>query len=192
MKLLDRVIQYWRIRVATPYLRSSLRLLDVGCGDGTLFRCLRGSVREGVGIDPSLTEVLEIPRVELFSNRFPDGLPEMPPFDGIAMLAVFEHVPTEEQSHWVEACHGLLKPGGVTVLTVPSTRVDFILKVLRFLRLVDGIALEEHHGFKPEKTPELFEAGGFELKLHEKFQLRLNNLFVFKKPVWNRTRHLRD
>jgi hypothetical protein len=45
------------------------------------------------------------------------------------------------------------------------------------------MCLDEHHGFAVEKTPSLFCAVGLELVRHERFQLGLNNLFVFRKPA---------
>ena len=99
------------------------------------------------------------------------------------MLAVLEHVPAGQKPIWVEACHARLVKGGVVVLTVPSLRVDSILAVLRFLRLVDGMALEEHHGFDPNEVGPLFEAAGFQRVIHKTFQFGLNNLFVFSKTT---------
>ena len=45
------------------------------------------------------------------------------------------------------------------------------------------MALEEHHGFTPSEVKPLFESAGFRLAIHKKFQLGLNNLFVFTKIV---------
>jgi hypothetical protein len=69
------------------------------------------------------------------------------------------------------------------VVTVPHAAVDRILDVLIALRLVDGMAHEEHHGFEAASTPALFEAAGFTLTLCHRFQLGLNSLYVFAKPA---------
>jgi hypothetical protein len=97
------------------------------------------------------------------------------------MLAVLEHIPTARQAALADACHELLRDGGRLIITVPSPKVDHILAFLCFLRLIDGMSLEEHHGFKPGDTARIFAPPRFRLLAHERFQLGLNHLFVFEK-----------
>jgi hypothetical protein len=61
--------------------------------------------------------------------------------------------------------------------------VDRVLDVLIRLRVLDGMHEEEHHGFEASLTPGFFTAAGFELEKARRFQLGLNNLFVFRKPA---------
>jgi SAM-dependent methyltransferase len=178
---LDRLLQRWRISKARPFIRAGSRVLDIGCADGELFRRV-GGIAEGVGIDPDLPNpVPKAPKTVFARGLFPKALPDKQPFDVITMLAVLEHVPVEKQ--WILAadCARYLKPGGRLVITVPSPMVDKILAVLRFCKLIHGMALEQHYGFEPDDTPAIFEAGGLELVEARTFQLKLNNLFVFEK-----------
>ena len=75
----------------------------------------------------------------------------------------------------------LLSKGGRVIITVPSVLVDKILAILLFLRIVDGMSLEEHHGFSPDDLPGIFLPEGFRLIKKQKFQLGLNNLYVFER-----------
>jgi hypothetical protein len=75
---------------------------------------------------------------------------------------------------------GACEPEAGVILTVPSTRVDALLHLLKRVRLIDGMALEEHSGFDPDDTPSLFYRAGFRLLESHKFQLGLNRLFIFE------------
>jgi SAM-dependent methyltransferase len=154
-------------------------VLDVGTGDGALFR-LAGRGIGGIGLDPTLTAPAELSNARLLPGRLPH--PDVPPasFDAITLLAVLEHVPPGEQTAFARECARHLRPGGLVVVTVPSPRVDAILGVLLRLRLVDGLSLEEHFGFDPRDVPRVFAPPAWELVRHAPFQLGLNHLFVFR------------
>ncbi|MCX5676579.1 MAG: methyltransferase domain-containing protein [Planctomycetota bacterium] len=180
MKALDRLLQRWRLRKVHPYIGAGARVLDVGCAGGAL-RDAYPEIGTYVGIDPGLECSRRAGNMVLIRGRFPTDLGQEDPFDLITMLAVLEHVPVEEQPALAAACARLLKPGGRLVLTVPSPLVDHILTVLCFLRLADGIAIEQHHGYDARRTPNVFSAAGLTLVRWKWFQLGLNNLFVFEK-----------
>ena len=97
------------------------------------------------------------------------------------MLAVLEDIPTSAQAELADACYDLLKPGGRLIITVPSHGVDYLLAALRFLRLIDGMSLEEHYGFRPDDTPIVFARSKFRLFKRSSFQFGLNHIFVFEK-----------
>ena len=180
MKALDRFIQNWRIAKARPYLVPGTRVLDIGCSDGALFRRVPG-VGAYVGIDPALEGTLQHPSARLIRGRFPDALPDREPFDVITLLAVLEHFPPDQYERLARECAAHLKPGGHLVVTVPSAVVDRIVAGLRRIRMLDGMALEEHHGFSANLTPTIFAIPGLELVKRKRFQFGLNNLFVFQR-----------
>jgi 2-polyprenyl-3-methyl-5-hydroxy-6-metoxy-1,4-benzoquinol methylase len=183
MKAFDRLLQHWRIWKVRPYLSPGARVLDIGCADGALHRQLKPYLGDMVGIDPDLDSCLETGGCKLFPGQFPRDLPEVGPFDAITMLAVLEHIPIEQQAHWARECARLLKPKGYLIITTPSPMVDPILAALKFLRVIDGMSLEEHYGFDPTCVPSVFSVDAMELVKARKFQLGFNNLFVFKKSL---------
>ena len=180
MTWLDRYLQKWRIREARRELPPGARVLDIGTNDGALF-VLTGA--RGVGMDPELAAATPIPGVTLVEGAFPEDLPELPDesFDAVTALAVVEHVPEGELLIWVETIARLVAPGGPLIITVPSPAVDTILHVLMRLRLVDGMAAHQHHGFKVNNLDRLFTAPLWRRAKHRTFQLGLNHLYVFER-----------
>ena len=183
MKTVDRLLQQWRIAKIRPYLKPGASVLDIGCADGAL---LRAAPRLGgyVGLDPARDGSQAVPRGALIKGYFPADLPDpCATFDCITMLAVLEHIPLEAQAVLAADCRRHLRPGGLLLITVPSPTVDAVLAVLKFLRLIDGMSLEEHYGFDVRQVPDCFGAAALELVAHRRFQLGLNHLFVFRKPA---------
>jgi 2-polyprenyl-3-methyl-5-hydroxy-6-metoxy-1,4-benzoquinol methylase len=181
MKAIDRLLQRWRISKARQFIKPGARILDIGSADGALFRQLKISGAQGMGIDPTLKSNANVDGVPLIAGFFPKDLPAVEPFDVITMLAVLEHFPPNQHEDLRRGCVKFLKPGGRLIITVPSPAVDQILSALKFLRLIDGMSLEEHHGYDVNKTPEIFRAKNFRLLKRAPFQLGLNNLFVFER-----------
>jgi len=183
LKTADRLLQTLRIRKAVAYIPRRGRILDIGCGDGALFRYLDDRFTEGIGIDPDLEESVDLGTYRLIKGWFPKDLPTTDSFDAITMLATLEHVPTETQAELAQQCSHLLNPGGRLIVTVPSKRIDTILSMLKRIRAIDGMSLEQHYGFDPRLTPSLFSVDGLALIKSESFELGLNYLFVFEKTT---------
>lgn len=99
------------------------------------------------------------------------------------MLAVYEHLGASRELITSET-YRIVRDQGIVILTVPSAAVDPILKVLAAVRLIDGMSIEEHSHFNSSDTIKYFEKCGFSLKHHHRFQLGLNNLFIFKKEEY--------
>ena len=181
MKALDRFIQRWRMRQAMRFIPDQARVIDIGAHEGELFRALGDRLSRGYGIEPLRKTILEEANFTVVPGFFPMARPIEGGWDSVTMLAVLEHIPTPEQFALAAACYDLLKPGGRVIITVPAKAVDHILGALRALRLIDGMSLEEHHGFEPADTRKVFAAPGFRLLHQGRFQAGLNHLFVFER-----------
>ena len=182
MKRLDIFLQNARIKKAVQYVRTGNQILDIGSGDGSLFKHLKegGILFNGVGLDPEAQGISEV-NYRILKEKFPNVLISTMRFDIITALAVLEHIPRDEQDVFALNCNRHLETGGLVVITVPSKQVDHILGVLIRLRIIDGMEVGQHYGYDTDWTVPLFSNNGFELVKHERFQLGLNNLFVFKK-----------
>ena len=181
MKQTDLFLQRWRIRKVLPYIKRGARVLDIGSADGALFRQAPDLAPGCIGIDPTLKEAIHVDKFVLLPGFFPKDMPSDKPFDVITMLAVLEHFPDSEHATVAEGCARFLAPQGLLLITVPSPAVDLILKWLTFFRLVDGMSLEEHHGYEVAQTTQIFPPPRFQLVTRKTFQLGLNNLFVFRR-----------
>ena len=182
MKFLDRVLQRWRISKASSFIPLNAKVLDIGSHHGELADYC-SKISEYWGVDPKVEASCVTNKKHLVRGLFPEALPDESNFDAVTMLAVLEHVPTTQQSQLAHAIATNLAPGGRVIITVPSPLVDAILAVLRFLRIIDGMSLEEHYGFKVADTITLFESVGLRLLHRSSFQCGCNNLFVFESAV---------
>lgn len=167
---------------AVPYIEKNDVVLDIGSADGALFKRsdVAKRVARGIGIDPDAIPVQE-EQFRMVRGFFPNDLPVDQQFGTITMLAVLEHIPTDQQPFVARSCFERTLPGGRLLVTVPGPLVDRIINVLKAIRLIDGMSVEQHYGFDPKRTIPLFEDAGFRLKVAKKFQLGLNHLFVFVK-----------
>jgi 2-polyprenyl-3-methyl-5-hydroxy-6-metoxy-1,4-benzoquinol methylase len=180
MKTGDRLIQQWRMRVAARWIPKDSRVLDVGCHQGEFFAWLGERIAPSVGYDPLYDGHPNGNRHQFLPEMFREGLPlDSQSFDAITLLATIEHI--QDKSIIARESARLLRRGGCVIITVPSPLVDRILDFLVAIKLVDGMSLEEHHGFLPQDLPGIFIPAGFKLRKKQKFQFGLNNLYVFKR-----------
>jgi hypothetical protein len=182
MKRLDRLIQRARIRMALRFIHGRVRVIDIGAHRGELFTALGSRLEEGFGIEPLLAEKRGAARYSIVGGFFPESRPDREAYwDVVTMLAVLEHIPQVAQSSVAGACERLLRKGGRVIVTVPAPAVDRILGILKRMRLIDGMSLEEHYGFNPGDTVRIFTDAGLCLVDHRHFQFGLNNVYVFEK-----------
>lgn len=181
MKKIDYILQNERIRQAKKHLIGK-SILDVGCHNGELFQAvLKTKKIKGAGIDSVLSKKISTDNYDLFPGYFPDDFPLKEKYDAITFLAVLEHIPIEQIEKYPEILAGFLNPKGRIIITVPSKYVDYILNVLLFFKLIDGMDLEHHQDFDRNYLKTIFTENGYNLIVEKKFELGLNLLFVFEK-----------
>jgi len=168
------------MRIAAHWIPKGSRILDIGCHKGEFLLWLGEKISPSVGFDPLYKEKTIPGEHQFFNQNFQEGLHfDEDSFDAIILLATIEHI--QDKSIIARESARLLHPGGRVIITVPSPFVDKILDILLWLRIVDGMSLEEHHGFLPEELPDIFIPKGFRLRNNQKFQFGLNNLYVFER-----------
>ena len=184
MKLIDRALRRWRINEALKVAPKEInRVFDIGCDDGYLLNRVDDGRILLDGCDPRLAKASISPKSQLLNGFFPSVLKHNEhrgPYNVIFALAVFEHFTEEdliESSHRIAQ---MLTDDGRLIVTVPHPFVDKILDILLFLKLIDGQALEEHHGFDPESLVKILSQH-LHLVSRDTFQLGLNNIFVFSR-----------
>lgn len=180
MKKIDYFLRNWRYSVAEPFIPSGCDLLDIGGLDGSFLMRVYEKIHSGVCIDP-LLEDRSINKITFVKARS-DGILPFPDesFDVITMFAVYEHLGDQRKVITSESFRVCRKKGRV-LLTVPSSAVDTILKILVSARIIDGMSIEEHQHFKVSKIVDIFEETGFQMERWSKFQGGLNNFFIFRK-----------
>ena len=100
-------------------------ILDIGCGYGFALRALRHlgfTQLKGLEISPQQAERCRKAgfEVEVADDTIPWLKENAGQFAFVVLLDVLEHVPVASQIEFARAVHGVLKPGGKLILTVPN------------------------------------------------------------------------
>lgn len=181
MKKIDYLLQAERIRQAKKYIIGN-SILDIGCHEGELFKdMLKFKTISGDGIDNVLSTQIKTENYHLFPGYFPQDFPLKKQYDNVTLLAVLEHIPEEELRKYPEMLTEYLNPKGRVIITVPTKYVDYILNVLLFFKLIDGMDLIHHQDFERSLIKEIFTSNGYNLVAEKRFELGLNLLYVFEK-----------
>jgi ubiquinone/menaquinone biosynthesis C-methylase UbiE/uncharacterized membrane protein YraQ (UPF0718 family) len=148
------------------------RILDVGCGTGTLTLLVkeRAAEAEVVGLDAD-PEILERARIKArkaglevrFDRALATELPyEDASFDLVLSTLFFHHLTGVDKRRTAAEIARVLKPGGELHVADMGGPADPVMKVLFFstVRLIDG--LEQTRDNAAGALPAIFEAGGLD------------------------------
>jgi ubiquinone/menaquinone biosynthesis C-methylase UbiE len=146
-------IQRIKEAISADYVQPGTRVLEIGCGTGTLTRMLaqRGAIVTGIDASPRMLAeaekrikeanleeraTLKYMDAALIGDRFPAAS-----FDLIVSTLVFSELPPDDQRFVLEACRKLLTPDGRLLIAdevIPAksmTRLLFYLVRLPLLLL---------------------------------------------------------
>jgi 2-polyprenyl-3-methyl-5-hydroxy-6-metoxy-1,4-benzoquinol methylase len=143
---------------------DALRVLDVGCGDGTFAARLRERAPDMtlIGIDPLTGD--DEPFDQRITGFYPQDMPASDPFDCVVFNDVLEH--NSDPNSILRATTPLIAPGGRLVASIPNVRHFHVLVPLvlhgRFDYRPIGILATDHVRFFTRATMlELFDDSGY-------------------------------
>lgn len=144
--------------------RSDLEVLELGCGyRATQLVALTPRLQHGVGVDFQLApELASLPGFTFHEGTIEEALPRLASqtFDAVLLISVLEHL--REPLFVTEAIRGLLKPGGVLLINVPTWRGKTFLEFSAFrLGLSPKVEMDDHKMYydKHDLWPLLVRAG---------------------------------
>jgi len=173
--LSQRAIRRW-----LPGVRD-LEILELGCGfRATQLLALRDRLKHGTGVDFRIApELREAEGFTFHEGTIEETLPGLAPgsFDAVLLISVLEHL--WEPLAVIGAARGLLRPGGVLLINVPTWRGKFFLEFSAFsLGLSPKVEMDDHKMYydKRDLWPLLVRAGFRPSKIrldYHKFGLNL-------------------
>lgn len=143
---------------------NDLRALELGCGyRATQLLALRDRLKQGTGVDFRIAPELSGEKgFSFYEGTIEETLPKLErgAFDVVLVISVLEHL--REPLAVLEAAGGLLRPGGVLMINVPTWRGKFFLEFSAFrLGLSPKVEMDDHKMYydKRDLWPLLVRAG---------------------------------
>lgn len=156
-------------RVAMP--RKSDRVLDAGCGSGTISYFLSSHAGNVTGVDsnPSAIEyardAFKAPNLQFHLGQF-DDLKGDKPFDKIYCIEVIEHLYEHQVADVLSLFYRITNPGGQLFLTTPNYRsswplIEWFLDRFTMVATLDEAQHVTH--FNKRKLKSICERTGWEV-----------------------------
>lgn len=141
--------EVWRrelVKLVAP--RNDERILDVGCGTGSLAILIKRAAPSAhvAGIDPD-PQALSIAKrkaeaagVEIeWHSGFARDADSLGAFDKVVSSLVFHQVPVEEKRSGLAAMFAAARPGGMVCIADYARQSSWIMRqAFRFIQLIDG------------------------------------------------------
>ena len=176
--LLSPFLRKQRIKAAAPHVKG--RVLDVGCGTGSLSELVPASSYLGVDIDPDaiLQAAQRFP-----THRFQSQLPSRDErFNTVVSLAVIEHVP--DPVEFIKTLAGYLdtEDGARIVITTPHPSVEWIHDIGSSIGLFSRHANEEHEDLLDERRMrEKSAEAGLLVQSYSRFLFGANQMIILRR-----------
>jgi len=135
-------------------------IVDLGCGHGTLVHFARQQGYQNIaGVDVSLQQVALARKLGIGDVQAGDLMESMrstprESLDAVVAFDVIEHFDKDELIDFVDAVHGVLKPGGRWIIHAPNGASPFFGTV----RYGD---FTHEQAFTPSSLQQLLKASGF-------------------------------
>lgn len=170
-------LQKMRIKAVLPYLKG--RILDYGCGSGTLAKICPVASYYGVDIDE---DSLKAARLKYPNFRFEKIIPENEKFDTAVLLAVVEHI--DDPGSLLAHINGRLNPGGRIVLTTPNPLFKICYRLGSKLGVFSSQAEVEHKKLiNYQVMDKIAFASGLFIDHFRYFMFGANQLFILGARV---------
>jgi len=138
-------IQRIKEEIVNNYVNKGMRVLEIGCGTGTLTTMMASKGAEVTGIDAAPAMLAEAEKkitheglgdqvtlkymdASLIGERFSSES-----FDLIVSTLVFSELPPDERRFVLEACEQLLAPGGRILIADEVIPAEFLSRLLFYL-----------------------------------------------------------
>jgi 2-polyprenyl-3-methyl-5-hydroxy-6-metoxy-1,4-benzoquinol methylase len=175
-------------RIAMPGKHD--RVLDAGCGSGTISHFLSLHAGEVVGIDSNPSAITyasgayKAPNLQFRLGQF-DDLAGDKPFDRIYSIEVIEHLYEHQVADVLSLFHKLTNPGGQLFLTTPNYRsawplIEWLLDKFGLVAALDEVQHVTH--FTKRKLSAMCERAGWRVGDIGTF----NGLAPFLAPISRR------
>ena len=168
-----------RVEATKPYYNG--RVLDYGCGIGTLADLIPGDRFYGVDVDVESVQVAKINHPD-HTFGLCDELPMEEMFDTIVSLAVIEHV--SDPVGFIENLKIHLNQGGKIVLTTPNPIFEPIHDLGSHIGLFSHDALDEHESLMNRgQIAQLAKDTSMNLERYSRFLWGANQLIVLSRSA---------